>query len=83
MRFRLASQGRGVLRCTSKDVKVNGLFQVGPRATYVTYGGLRAYAGHVPSIGVDVEKRSVTVGSIVRKQGVQVQAATRTPMLRV
>ena len=57
--------GDGRVSIEGRDLKVTDAVQVGPRPTYVTRGGLRAYAGEVPTLGVDVENRAVTVGSVV------------------
>eukprot|EP01047_Picozoa_sp_COSAG01_P020217 COSAG01_NODE_1145_length_11530_cov_3.387280_4_plen_861_part_00 len=57
--------GSGRVLVNGRDLKVTDLFQVGPRQTFVSQGGLLADAGKVPTMGVDVRRRTVTVGSIV------------------
>ncbi len=61
----LDPDGDGLVAITARDLKVTNDFQVGPRPTYVTLGGLQAYAGEVPTLGVDVNNRAVTIGSVV------------------
>ena len=61
----LDSHGDGLVAIAARDLKVTNEFQVGPRPTYVHLGGLRAYAGEVPTLGVDVVNRAVTIGSVV------------------
>ena len=61
----LRPQGAGLVQAKGRDLKVADAFQVGPRQTFVTRGGLLADAGKVPTIGVDVHSRAATVGSIV------------------
>lgn len=61
----LEPEGDGLVAITARDLKVTDNFQVGPRPTYVTLGGLEAYAGEVPTLGVNVEQRAVTIGSVV------------------
>jgi hypothetical protein len=61
----LRPEDGGIVALKGRDLKVDEIFRVGPRPTYVTRGGLTAYAGEVPTLGVDVFERQVTVGSIV------------------